>query len=83
MEGFDAIAGAAGVDRREMLEIWEEVKANHQRLKACVGPHDFSIDAAPNRPIGKRWRCSKCGGEVDHIVKTWYEQGLEHGRTHG
>lgn len=79
MEGFDAIAGAAGVDRREMLEIWEEVKANHARLKACPGPHDFSIDLNPARTLGKKWRCSKCGGEVDHIVRDWYLKGLEHG----
>ena len=61
-------------------EIWEDVKRNSALLDSCTS-HDFSIDMNPERVIGKRWRCTNCGGHVDHVCKNWYESGLKHGKS--
>lgn len=67
-------------EMRELTRrIWEGVKENSRKLEACPG-HDFSIDLRPDRPVGKDWQCTRCGGRADTIAKLWYERGLEHGR---
>ncbi|MDO6355294.1 hypothetical protein Q3V94_09500 [Caloramator sp. CAR-1] len=58
-------------------EIFQMVIENQNKLKSC-SRHDFSIDITADRALGKRYRCSNCGGEVDSIEKYWYEKGLEH-----
>lgn len=60
--------------------IWEEVKANHAALDACVGPHDFSIEHERMGTLVRKYRCTKCGGTIDSIDRTWYLSGLAHGR---
>lgn len=60
-------------------EIWKQVVENHVKLASCE-QHEFTIDLFPDRPVGKRWKCTHCGGEVDSNSKDWYERGLEHGR---
>lgn len=58
--------------RQEAFLLWE-AGTNHHLLETCVGPHKFQlIDSG-------RWRCTKCGGEVENLHHTWYEQGLLHG----
>lgn len=66
-----------GVSKTEFAAIWDEVKANHARLDACR-LHNFAIDTTPDRPLGKKWKCTACGGVVDEIRKQWYERGLAH-----
>ncbi len=62
-------------------EIMNAILANTAKLNACPGPHDFSVDASPERRFCKKWGCSKCGGIVDALHKGWYERGLAHGRA--
>lgn len=83
---LDVMATVSGIPRTESLAIWEAVKANHARLDACAGPHDFSIPQRVNGVAGepgynvREWACTKCGGSTDSIHKHWYEKGLAHGR---
>lgn len=60
-------------------QLIEQVKKNHETLRNCK-QHDFSIDLTPERILGKRWKCSECGGEVGGSEKRWYELGLKHGK---
>lgn len=61
--------------------IWEEVKANGEKLKQCKG-HDFSIDLHPDKAAvaGWKWQCKHCKGKVSAIHKVWYENGKRHGQ---
>ena len=58
--------------------IWDTVVANRDRLNGCAG-HFFSVDLDPEKPLGKHWQCLVCGGEVDSIAKSWYEDGRRDG----
>lgn len=62
----------------DIKAIYEEVKVNHEKLKACKR-HVFNKDLTPETKINKRWECIKCGGYVGSESKTWYERGLVHG----
>lgn len=62
-------------------QILADVRKNMAALDACAGPHDFSIDATPQKPLFKKWRCSKCGGVVEQQCRLWYERGLKHWKT--
>lgn len=70
------------ITKAEAQAIWEQVKANGARLDGCAGPHEFQ-DTTPDKPIGKRYRCSKCTGEVEGSNVRWYEAGLKHGAKAG
>ena len=79
---FDAIHKVTGgkISKEEASKIYEEVKENQRRLKSCEGPHDFHpVD--PEEKIRRRYRCSKCQGEVDTVACSWYREGLKHGRA--
>lgn len=67
----------------EMKELWEKVKANHARLHACTGPHEWELD--PNDTFHKDERlkdrrCKRCGGTADVIHASYYDDGVAHGR---
>jgi hypothetical protein len=66
------------ITKAEAKAIWERVKANGAKLDACPKPHDFQ-DVTPTKPIGKRYRCSKCTGEEDGRYVGGYLDGLKHG----
>ena len=53
--------------------IWEKVKANSEKLRACKR-HRF-----PAGPInlGQRHTCLDCGGEIDGYALHWYIDGYE------
>jgi hypothetical protein len=70
------------ITKAESKAIWEQVKANHARLETCVGPHDFQ-DITPDKPLAKRYRCSKCNGEAEGTNVHWYERGLKHAQKAG
>ncbi len=62
-------------ERRAHLQgIWGKAVANGKALDACER-HRFTIDLTPDKPLGKRWQCRHCGGEVDAHAKYWYELG--------
>ncbi len=58
--------------------ILAQVQANRAALEGCAGPHDFSESLQPGR-LGGKWRCTRCGGEVDFHARHWYQAGLKHG----
>lgn len=79
-DGADKLSRATGIPKKDLDEIWRDVKDNHRRLAECPGPHDFRPDPTDHRPLLKRHVCSKCGGWTDAIHVHWYNLGLEHAR---
>lgn len=65
------------MNKEEGKKLLADIRANNAKLNAC-SLHDFSIDATPERQIDKRWRCTRCGGEVFANSKTWYDKGIQH-----
>jgi len=70
------------MDKHTMDDLWLQVRKNHQKLDSCQR-HDFSIDMNPEKPVGKKYQCTRCGGEVDLSAKHWYEKGLAHAENNG
>jgi hypothetical protein len=70
----------SGIRESALKEIWEKVKANHALLDGCERPHQFEERSRPGSPDGHKYRCERCGGEIDSIAASWYIQGLEDGR---
>ena len=77
MSAAETLSGITGIPRKEVDEIFQMVKANSKQLEGCAVPHDFTPFG--ERPIFRKERCSKCGGEVDAIAAMWYKRGLKHG----
>lgn len=77
--GLRTLEKVSGLSREKIQGIWEDVKENARKLNGCPGPHDFSIETTRGKALSKRWKCSKCGGEVSAVEKRWYCLGLEHG----
>ena len=81
-----------GIPAKETDAILVQVKANTVALESCPGPHDFSIalDRYTKKPIENptphqtflcKWQCSRCGGYIDAINRTWYNRGLKDGKS--
>lgn len=75
-DSVDTIADASGIQRHELLEIWERVKANQAVLNACRR-HDF-VEIPSDKVFHVKYRCRTCGGEADRHAVIWYRQGLAH-----
>lgn len=69
-------------------KLFELIQLNHKKLDSCSKPHEFLIcldrrtrqpleNPTPQQQFGARWRCSKCGGDVDSVVRLWYNRGLK------
>jgi hypothetical protein len=63
-----------GLDLKKMATHIEE---NLRNLNKCT-KHNFAIDITPEKKFDKRYKCTKCGGEVSATAKYWYEKGREH-----
>lgn len=74
----DALSRVSGVPRAEVSEIFKQVKRNHQRLAVC--DHHIFKDITPDKPLGKKYRCSRCQGEVDSQAYYWFTKGQEQAR---
>ena len=59
--------------REESLQIWEDVKKNTARLKACP-KHMFPIQ---HRRFGEKFECFHCKGKMDIGSVLSYCQGFE------
>lgn len=70
-DGIGVMSSLTGLSRQSMLEIHENVKANHAKLDGCSG-HDFSLMPDPRQ---RKRLCTVCGGEVDVVSALWYERG--------
>lgn len=81
MNGLQALAVALDLSDGDLRTIAPRVMQallNDEHLRAC-SRHDFSEDLTPDHPPhGKRWRCTRCTGEVTGNDKRWYECGLGH-----
>lgn len=53
----------------------EFMNDNYANLINCRR-HNFSIDATPEKPFHKTWKCENCGGEVSSTAKRWFELGI-------
>jgi len=73
----DTLSAVSGLKPKAVDEIFEQVKANGAKLDGCPGPHDF-VPVDPAR-LFHRFRCTKCGGQVDGSAARWYRRGLQHG----
>ena len=75
-DSLDKLSQATGLKRGTMLEVWAEVKANGAKLEACQW-HDFEPVPDARQVFGQpdRYRCKRCGGEVDRHAFYWHEQG--------
>lgn len=73
-DNLQVLSNLTGVTKKEVLSIWEQVKANKARLDECNLHNFVQID---NR-LGSKWRCDKCQGEVDASAVLWYQKGLNH-----
>ena len=74
---LEALGKASGLDSGEVDRVFEDVKVNHAKLDACDG-HDFE----PCERIGelvRSYRCTRCDGVLDTIMRLWYERGRVHG----
>lgn len=53
---------------------------NLRKLNSCRKPHNFSVPKRGISGFALSWCCSICNGEVSDESRTWYIQGLTHGR---
>ena len=72
-DGIAALSSLTGLPRAEVESLAAQVKANHARLNDCAW-HEFHPIAGRDR-LRKRYRCARCGGEVDSHAYYWHEQG--------
>lgn len=73
-DGAGALGELSGLGRPAMVEIWEQVKANHAKLNACPW-HEFEAVPMSEAGLKRRYRCIHCGGEIDQHAHHWHEQG--------
>lgn len=57
--------------------IWEEIKANQERLDGCKRHHFPTLPdtAAIPTALGLKLQCSKCGGTIDARMAYAYTRG--------
>ena len=75
-DSLDTLSAATGLSRQTMLELAAQAKANVARLNACPW-HDFEPVPGAKVVFGQpdRFRCQRCGGEIDRHAFYWHEQG--------
>ena len=59
----------------KQIKIMADINSNNERLDQCKG-HDFDI---VKKPIGYKYVCRYCKGEVDADFVRGYMQGKMHG----
>ncbi len=64
----------AALTKAEHDALWRNAEA----LRGCARPHDF-VPATTDPP--HRFRCAKCGGEVDGVCARFYDEGLADARA--
>lgn len=62
----------------ETKKIWDDVQANHKKLKECQRPHEFVPE--DQKKLFTKYVCKKCGGLVDGVNARYYNDGLRDGR---
>jgi hypothetical protein len=70
---LDVLGDLSGLSKPALNEILEQVRANQALLNACAR-HEFE-QVLPVVPLRQKYRCKRCGGEVDHHAWYWHQQG--------
>lgn len=73
IDGAEALSKVSGIPRTEVLSIWEQVKANSAKLRACPR-HRFP---GGDVKIGQKLTCLACGGEMGIPSIADYVRGYE------
>jgi len=73
------------LDKKWMVDTFNEIKANHTRLDGCA-KHDFVQQDKPGyegttNAFQKRWFCLHCHGHIDNVAYLWYSRGVAHGKS--
>lgn len=59
-DGAEVLSRLSGLSKPDIMSIWDEVKANKEKLKACP-QHRFD---ALEVKIGQKIVCLECGGTM-------------------
>lgn len=73
VDGAAVLSRVSGLSRDDVLQIWEEVKANKARLDACPR-HRFPGGSVK---IGQKVICQACGGGMSLTDAGSYVRGYE------
>lgn len=76
-DGVGVISDLTGMPRDRLQKLAEVVKANHAALSSCAY-HEFDPMAPvwpPSLSMKQKYRCRRCGGEIDSHAHYWHEQG--------
>jgi len=78
-DSVDTLAGATGLQREDLLQLWERTRENQVRLDGCAR-HTFEpLTESTSSLFTRKYRCSACGGTVYANEHHWYLRGLQHG----
>lgn len=75
-DSVDTLAQATGIPRAELLQLWEDAKANERRLSGCPRHVFTPVNTAT---FAQKYVCRVCSGVVDAHAHHWYALGLQHG----
>jgi len=75
-DGIKARSSVSGLPEAEVNGLWEKVRENHARLTKCQGVHKFEAIEKTGGGLGVRFRCTKCGGDVNRDSLYWYAIGV-------
>lgn len=59
---FKTLGDATGLGRSDLQQIWDDVKVNNARLRACA-KHRF--EGGEIKKLGDKYTCQNCGGTMD------------------
>ncbi|QNJ57401.1 hypothetical protein Dolphis_95 [Pseudomonas phage Dolphis] len=79
-DGVGVMSELTSLPRDEIRAIADQVKANHDKLKACAY-HDFEPhpENDSSKTAYQRWLCKHCGGSIGLIEYRWHERGRRPG----
>lgn len=75
-DGLHLVSSLTGWSREEAKRLWEEVRANQDRLATCSN-HGF-VAISETSEHRRRYRCMHCRGEIDANAYRWYMCGRQH-----
>lgn len=73
-DGAERLADATGLSKTEIVDIWNDVKANRKKLASCRA-HRF--EGGPIEKLGAKYTCSRCGGEETLTRISDYIEGFK------
>lgn len=73
-DGTAALAEATGLPKSEILELWNEVRANRKKLNACP-KHRFG--SFVGTALRMKATCDNCGGTVPLSEAMIYADGYK------